>query len=312
MPQAVTEFQSLLSALAQELQNRIAALVATVRHLDQDELLSFITAAGPEVVQPFLALAGDLTAIWYEDQDPESDFIAEPVEVLTADDLAAAARWAMLQIDPISAWAGDATKSLFDTSRQTVAVNSEREGIRWARYARADACGFCRLLAVAGFQYTSQEAALKVSHKDAQGHNHCNCTAVPERGGTGPSYPPPYLEQWRRDYKEARDLAGKKAGSIANAMDYLPGGRRYKGDSAPPHVPRSRQPVNLDKSKPKPKSTTPAADLSESDAQVGKRLLPGLQKSLADLRSRGYAEDSPQIQYHVEQIARWNRALQNA
>lgn len=312
MARAVSEFQNLLTDLNQEMQTRIARLVSMVRHLEQSELLGFITTAGPELVAPFLNAAADLTATWYEDQDPTSDFVADPVDLLTADDLAAAARWAMLQLDPITAWAGDAAKSLFDTSRQTVAVNAEREGIRWARHARPDACGFCRLLAVAGFHYTSEESALAVRHKDAAGHDHCNCTAVPERGSKDSTYPPEYLKQWKLDYEAARDLAGRKPGSIANAMDYLPGGRRYKGDDAPPHVPRSRQPVNLDK--PATKSPKPAAEpkpvATESDAQVAKRLLPGLEKSLADLRSRGLAEDSPQIKYHLEQIARWKRALQ--
>lgn len=320
MPQAVTEFQSLLTGLAQELETRIERLVATVRHLDQQDLLTFITTAAPELVTPFLDLVGTLTAVWYEEQDPESDFVAEPVDLLTADDLAAAARWAMLQIDPITAWAGDATKSLFDTSRETVATNAGREGVRWARHASEDACGFCRLLALKGFAYTSEKAALGTRNKGtaievAKSHDHCNCTAVPERGRrSDTNYPPSYLADWQQQYEAARRLVGSKAKRIANAMDYLPGGRRYKGDGKDPYVPR--EPVNLDQpNKPsqKPKSTTPAADLNpETDAQVGRRLLPGLKKSLADLRARGFAEDSPQIRYHLEQIARWERALQDA
>lgn len=316
--QAVTEFQSLLTNLAGELESRISRLVSMVRHLDQSELLTFITTAAPEVVKPFLDAAANLTATWYEEQDPTSDFVAEPVDLLTADDLAASARWAMLQLDPITAWSGAASKSLFDTSRETVASNATREGIRWALHAREDACGFCRLRALNGFKYSSEVSALGVRNKGTENektksHDHCNCTAVPERGDRrDPNYPPAYLDQWLQQYEAARKVAGNKAKKIANAMDYLPGGRRYKGDDGEPYTPR--EPVNLDepKAKPKPKSTTPAADVREDDVQVAKRLLPGLEKSLNDLRARGLSEDSPQIRYHLEQIARWKRALQKA
>lgn len=50
----------------------------------------------------------------------------------------------------------------------------------------------------------------------------------------------------------------------------------------------------------------------ESKADVAKRLLPGLEGSLADLRAKGLADNSPQIAYHVSQIARLNRDLANA
>lgn len=42
----------------------------------------------------------------------------------------------------------------------------------------------------------------------------------------------------------------------------------------------------------------------ESDADVARRLLPGLRDSLANLRSQGLSDDSPQITYHKQQIDR--------
>ena len=58
-------------------------------------------------------------------------------------------------------------------------------------------------------------------------------------------------------------------------------------------------------------NTSPAASNTkpETEAQMAKRLLPGLEKSLADLRAKGLAESSSQIQYHLTQIARLNRLL---
>ena len=333
MAQAVSEFQTLLSSLAAELESRIKRLVSTVSNLDQNELLSFVTDAAPELLTPFLSTSGDLTALWYDDQDPTSDFFATPADLEASDDLAATARWAMLQLDPSAAWAGAATRSLFNASRETVKVNAAREGVRWVRHAREGACGFCRLLAtrsLEGLSYSAQGVTDKLdaegnptgdktlvvvkSKKDGKGrspgqeyHDSCNCTAVPLRNGTYQA--PSYVEQWKRDYEAARKIAGGKTGSIANAMDYLPGGRRYKGDGAPAYEPRLK-PVNLDE--PKPKTETPPQEpvQTETDAQIAKRLLPGLEKSLADLRAQGLPENSPQIQYHLTAIARLRRQLQ--
>lgn len=310
MAQAVSEFQSLLGTLAEELQARIGRLLSSVSGLDTAELMAFITDAAPELLTPFITAAADLTTVWYDDQDPVSDFIAQPADLPADDALAVAARWAMTQADRVAAWSGAATKALFDTSRETVKINAAREGVRWARHAQPDACGFCRILATNGYFYTSEQAALAVRHTDTEGHDHCNCIAVPDRDGT--YSPPDYIEQWKRDYKAARKAVGGNPGSIANAMDYLPGGRRYKGDDAPAHEPRPRKdPVNLDA--PTPKQTKPAqpapAQDSETPAQMAKRLLPGLEKSLENLRAQGLPEDSPQIQYHLQQIARWKRAL---
>ena len=302
--QAVSEFQSLLAGLAEEMQTRIDRLVATLlARLDQSELLAFVTDAVPALLLPFLAAVADLTTVWYDEQAPKSDFSAIPADLAPSDQLAAMARWAMLQPDPAGALGGSATRALFDASRETVIVNAEREGVRWARHAAETACGFCRMLATLGFHYRSEATAKSVRHTDAQGHDHCNCTVIPERGAT--YTPPAYLEQWKRDYKTARRGGAKTAGQIANAMDYLPGGRRYKADSASREV-RPKPPVNLD-SNPAP---SPADTASGNDSKTAARLLPGLEKSLAALRKKGLPENSPQIQYHVTTIARLRRQLQ--
>jgi hypothetical protein len=51
---------------------------------------------------------------------------------------------------------------------------------------------------------------------------------------------------------------------------------------------------------------------AESKADVAKRLLPGLETSLADLRAKGLDESSPQITYHLSQIARLRGELTSA
>lgn len=303
MAQAVSEFQSLLTNLAGELENRITTLVSRIQPLAQSDLLNFVSDSAPDLLSPYLAAAADLTAVWYEDQDPTSDFRATPVDLPPAADIAASARWAVLQPDPVAAWSGKATKYLFDASRQTVVTNADREGVKWARHAEENACGFCRMLAVKGYFYHSRETALAVRHTDAVGHDNCHCTAVAER--TVGYSPPSYLEQWKRDYQEARRIAGKKASAIANAMDYLPGGRRYKGGDTPtfPTAPRKPPPVNLDVPSTEPASTAAA------DAATAKRLLPGFEQALANLRAQGLPESDQRIQFNLRRIAELKKQL---
>ncbi|MFV8169837.1 ADP-ribosyltransferase [Mycolicibacterium peregrinum] len=134
----------------------------------------------------------------------------------------------MLQSDPALALKGTATRSVFSGSRDTVITNANREGVRWARHASANACGFCRMLATRGAVYHSQALAKK-------SHDHCHCLAVPDRDGL--YVPAPYVEQWERDYAQARRGGATTPGQIANAMDKVDGGRRapraQKSPSAP-------------------------------------------------------------------------------
>lgn len=114
------------------------------------------------------------------------------------------------------------------------------------------------------------------------------------------------------DYDPADDL---------NAVDL---NQLYKqaGGTSAAHLKRTRYkidehgelgPVLVPKRKYKPRSAasnkgasgTGVTDATpESKAEVAARHLPLLQNSLADLRARGVAEDSPQVTYHKQQIAR--------
>ncbi|NOQ62712.1 hypothetical protein [Mycolicibacterium fortuitum] len=226
MAVAVAEFQLLLAQLAGELGSRIDRLVPSLDRLSQPELLSFMTDAYPELVTPYIAAGNNLTTVWYDEQPtpPEAKpFYAEPAAVTPVEQLAASARWAMLQSDPTGALKGTATRAVFSGSRATVITNTEREGVRWARHASANACGFCRMLATRGAVYRSQALAKK-------SHDHCHCLAVPDRDGL--YTPAPYVEQWERDYAQARKDGARTPSQIATAMDKASGGRRSPSSSA--------------------------------------------------------------------------------
>lgn len=220
MAVSVAEFQLLLAQLADELGSKVDRLVPSLDRLSQPELLAFITDAYPELVTPYIAAGNDLTTVWYDEQPTATEakpFYAEPAAVTPVEQLAISARWAMLQADPTAALKGTATRSVFSGSRDTVITNTNREGVRWARHASANACGFCRMLATRGAVYRSQALAKK-------SHDHCHCLAVPDRDGL--YVPAPYVEQWERDYTQARKDGARTPSQIANAMDRAEGGRR--------------------------------------------------------------------------------------
>ena len=255
-PLAITEFTAALTELATRSGESAAALINRIGGLTPAEGRAFITDAYPALLDPFLAASGELTTAWYAEQpapDPKPGvglFLPSPAPLPDPSQLAVSARWALTQNDPLTALRGNAIRNTMNASRDTVILNADREDVRWVRRAQPNACGFCRMLATRAGQskwastYTSRGVArdssgklllnddgnpyLVVSSRRRRNtkptarktgqtyHNHCRCTAVPLRDG---SYDPPdYVEQWERDYREARKDATTPA-QIAQAMD---------------------------------------------------------------------------------------------
>lgn len=211
MAVAVDEFQLLLVQLAADLDIKLDRLVAAVADRTQREVLTYISAAYPELMDRYLAAVGDLSATYYEDQPGGSPgFIAQPADPQPQARLAASGRWAMLQSVPRTALSGASTRFLFEHSRTTIVGNAAREDVPWARHASANACGFCRMLATRGTVYGGAATAKR-------SHNNCHCIAVPDRDGT--YRPAPYVAQWEKDYKAARKAGATTPNEIARAMD---------------------------------------------------------------------------------------------
>lgn len=232
--EAVPEFQGVLVRLSNEAGGAVDRLVPRLGGLTKAEGLSLISDVYPKLIAPFLGAAGALTVQWYSEQKalPSSTgFVVEPAVLPPVKQLAASGRWGLMQRDPAGALKGSATRSLFNASRQTVTDNANREGVKWARYASANACGFCRMLATrvltAGAGrgttglYRSEQSASQAPHMvDAEGHDHCKCIAVPVRRG---SYSPPeYVHDWLDDYEAVKlgdDNYLRPPGEIARLME---------------------------------------------------------------------------------------------
>lgn len=213
---AAVEFRNVLSGLAFNSGLAGKRLLTRMDVLDRAESFQFITDAWPEVMDPFLTAAEELSVAWYAEQPAKpvprggKVFAPAPVGLLERDRLAANGRWALTQLDVEAALSGSATRAVFDQSRATIVGNATREDVRFARYASFTACGFCRLLATRGAVYHTEENALA-------GHDFCKCLAEPVRDD---NYEPmPYVEQWMDDYESACKSGASSLGEIARAME---------------------------------------------------------------------------------------------
>ena len=271
MALGVPEFRRALIRIGDAMDGDIGKLVAAVGRLDVPAAMRLVTDAYPELASPYLALAADLTATWYEEQPAAAGaepFEAKPAELPAVEQLAANARWALTQSNPTTALQRSGQRQFFQQHRDTVLLNVEREGVGWAREARPGACGVCRVMATRvltmGFGgapglYRSELTAGANPHaKDAEGHDGCRCVGVPIRGGE-PYTVPGYVHDWLDDYEAvSRDKSGRLLSlwQIAAAMEQR-GAMRGEpieadaSDSAPVIV-------DLDAGTP-PSSPTPAA-----------------------------------------------------
>lgn len=271
MALAVPEFRRALVKLGDALDSDVVKLVAALATQDTAGALALVTDAYPELVTPYLAEAGDLSATWYEDQAPDVDYLAEPAELPTVEQLAANGRYALTTSKPASVLAGAGRRQLFKAHRDTILSNAEREGVAWVREARPGACGFCRMLATRvlteGFggapgTYLTEDSANANPHtEDAEGHDHCRCVSVPIRGGH-PYTVPAYVAGWLDDYEAvSRDKSGRLLSlwQIAAAMEQR-GAMRGEPIEATTPSPALAKVVALDTARPKPASSTRAPD----------------------------------------------------
>ncbi len=166
MAVSAPERRSLLSELARlavvDL-NKLWRQATTLKNID---FAAFVTAAYPEVADPYTVAAAQLSANWFEESDPESLYIAETAPPLSQERLTSTVQWALSAdgekaLDRLN---GSVQRAVFDGARETTMLNVDLEpGTRWAREARPNACAFCRLMATRGAVYRTERDALTVS-----------------------------------------------------------------------------------------------------------------------------------------------------
>lgn len=189
-------FRVLLSRLGLAADRRVAAMwESTSGWPDVEEQF-------PQVVEPFIAAAGEMSAQWYEDLAPGLPFDVRVPELSTATILGGAVGWAYSQPDPLPVLQSAASTAVVRASRDTVVSNAVREGTGYARLAEPDACAWCRMLAT-----TPQSNLYRSVETASFGHERCHCTAVPVRKGSTFT-PPKYTAGWYDEYRAAATAEG--------------------------------------------------------------------------------------------------------
>lgn len=161
-PAEVDNFQRLLATLSGQAAQAVTDLWNKLQNLDYETRWKALEAAYPAVVDPFLAASGTLTAEWYASMDPRAPYAVQIAAPIARETLMSNVGWALTQTDVATALSGSVERQVFNTSRETILSNVEREGVKYARHASANACSFCRLLATRGAVYASESAAVSV------------------------------------------------------------------------------------------------------------------------------------------------------
>lgn len=167
------------------------------------DFAALILAAFPEIASGYAGMAADLAADWYIESAPDLPYTpitAPPADVSV---LTKSTQWALGADgdEALNRMAGTMQRAVFDGARDTTLVNVQHEkGAKFARYASANACEFCRLMAIRGAVYLSQQSG------SFKAHDKCHCVAVEVRPGADYD-PPSYISDWDDQYTKARRAA---------------------------------------------------------------------------------------------------------
>jgi len=149
MPVSAAERRFVLNNLTRLAEADIQKMWRAAELQTDVEFAAYVTQAFPEIVDPYQQLAAQTGATFFEEDFPE---IVKPpllVPPLPPEQLATSAQWALGAdgVEAISRMAGTAQRAIYDGERNTTAINASRNGMRWVRVARPNACAFCRMLA---------------------------------------------------------------------------------------------------------------------------------------------------------------------
>lgn len=218
------ERKFLLDQISQQAVNDLHSLWARGADVGL-EFAAFMTAAVPELIDPYVAISSALAANWFELSAPASPYVAVTAPPVSVERIVNSTQWALGAPGEqgLARLEGTVQRAVFDGARDTIVLNVGRTGSYWVRHANADACAFCRMLATRSsnkrYWYKSDTAALDVVGRRGRArgnraagsrgyHDACRCLAVEVREGQ--TYEPPdYVQAWDDEYAKARANAGK-------------------------------------------------------------------------------------------------------
>lgn len=220
-----------LLVIANEAQADLRA-VASQAPDDPAGLRSALFAAAPLIVTEYTEGAAALALDWFEELRAESratvPFRPVPVVTITDDEVAAVVARTTESLHEIQKDFERELEESFAESvklleeqtaeiiaqgfRETVTENAKAdpESVGWRRFARPEACKFCKMLAAKGAVYTEQTARF-AAHGAVMGGNrkggNCMCIAGPAFGGQeiwAQATPMQYLASQRERTEEER------------------------------------------------------------------------------------------------------------
>jgi hypothetical protein len=157
--------------------------MATEQPAAEDLLLDL-----PELVAPYVQGAAILAADWYNNQDADSSYYADPDHGIADERLAATVGWIYAGPQrPESRIRVAAHTMVFDAARNTVWRNAEAEGVNVARQEMAESCQDC----LARASVNPREKTGRSDDVARDFHPSCEGLFVPIR--TGVYTPPDYL-----------------------------------------------------------------------------------------------------------------------
>lgn len=167
----VRDFRRALDDLTTVATSDLVALLNAVDTPNPIEMRDMLLGTVPEVLQPYVTAAGELSAVWYEDLRADSgvpgSFTARVAADVAPERYDALVRFALTPLfgpseaTVASLMSGGSERIILNGSRDTIDLNARADvaSVAWSRVARPGACGFCRMLAGRGAVYKSEASA---------------------------------------------------------------------------------------------------------------------------------------------------------
>lgn len=230
------ERQYILAQVNRLAADQLAQLWDRAAALADIDFAAFVKQAFPELVDPFAAMAADLAAAWYDETPSPTTYIATPALLPDPEKLAASVDWALGANgrDAVGRMQGTAQRAIMDAARETIVSNAAAEtGSKWVRYASANACAFCALMATRENVYASEHSALHVVGRGKNVSQNFNADGTRKSGGQAGGVKLRGAQQFGEKYHDNCVPAGTLVSGPRTEAAYR---RLYEGEAVVIHT----------------------------------------------------------------------------
>lgn len=213
----------------------LTALFRRAQELDPWAGREYLEEGIRNLIGTYGGSAADLGAAWWDEISLDDMYFAETATLPPREQLVQQVRWGTAPLfgaagNPLVRLASVTQQHIFGMHRNTIMLNSLTTGVRYARFARSDACAFCRVLSSRGAVYGSESrakfvgsAGIQKHYSDGRGrgtrfkqgrqprgvqqsgdkfHDHCRCVVGPDFEHMDLNEPD-YWEAFEEQYLEA-------------------------------------------------------------------------------------------------------------